>query len=106
MTSHSANQARAALEALFETRPAFVAAPEQSFDTPTNLDEVIAADAALTWGFDSYRWYRGRDTRGVLHVFRFQRGKPVTDWQSQLRAQRLLSVEGPFRTSQQATAAH
>lgn len=103
MSSLTQTEARAALHALFEPR-SFVAyaEPEIEIEPPHNLDAAISADAAMSWEVESYRWYRGTDAKGVNRVFRFRRGRPVDEWQAHLKAQRLTSVNGPFRTQQHA----
>ena len=94
----------AALNALFEPHPTFAREPEPETEPPANLDEVVSADAAMPWDGPVHRWYRGLDDKGILRVFRFQRGKGLDDWKALLKSQRLASVNGPFRTQQHALA--
>ena len=72
-------------------------------EVPSNLDMVIEREQqAEPRGDTRFRWYRGADARGVIHVFRFQRGGSVAHWQQGLRSQQLVAVSGPFRARSQA----
>lgn len=71
-----------------------------------HLDETIAADAAVSWDFEAYRWYQGKDSQGVTRTFRFKRGQPLDQWHSLLRAQKLCTLDGPFRTQTAAARPH
>lgn len=93
----------AALEALFTDFPTerlAPVAPEHTF--PTEMDSAIEADAAIQWEFESFRWYSGVDVHGIRRFFRFKRGLSLEQWHQLLQTQRLCSVEGPFRTLNQA----
>lgn len=89
-----------ALEALFGQSP--TPANDVALAVPSNLDATVEADMHTVWDGPLYRWYRGRDGAGVLRVFRFQRGASLVQWHELLAAQRLTSVEGPFRSQAHA----
>ena len=73
---------------------------------PCNLDPIIEREhRAPPLGDSDFRWYRGADSQGVIHVFRFQRGGSVENWQHGLRSQQLVDVSGPFRAKSQALIA-
>ena len=97
----SSSQTLAALHALFEPAPVAI---EPEPELPTNLDTHVLADAAAAWDLVGYRWYNGVDTRGVLHIFRFQRGNSLEKWHALLHSQKLQTVGGPFRTQSHAQA--
>lgn len=106
----SAAQVRAALDALFDTptptpaTPAVAASP--SPEPPHNLDDAIRADAELSWEVETHRWFAGRDARGIVRIFRFQRGFSLMAWHETLRKQMLTSVTGPYRNQGQAQREH
>ena len=96
-----------ALHALFAPAPAtvYLATVAEPVTIPDNLDAQISADEATSLDTPMFRWYRGTDAKGIVRVFRFQRGHTLAQWREQLTTQQLCSVSGPFRTVAQAQAA-
>lgn len=77
-------------------------------EVPAHLDSFIRADreafSALADARAGWRWYRGVDGAGVVHIFQFQRGGPIELWHRSLTLRGLRSVSGPFRSQHHAHA--
>jgi len=88
-------------------KPLFLVVPSDSEQVtlPSNLDEAILADEGQVVGVALYRWFKGVDSKGVVHYFKFQRGLALVAWHELLRRQQLSQVAGPFRTLERARAA-
>ena len=71
-----------ALHALFAPVQAtvYLATVAEPVTIPDNLDAQISADEATTLDTPMFRWYRGTDAKGIVRVFRFQRGHTLAQW--------------------------
>lgn len=94
-----------ALNALFAPAPVYAKDEPAAVEIPHTLDAVIESDLGFTSDVPLYRWYKGQDTKGVIHVMRFQRGQSLEQWHENLARQKLVSVQGPYRSAAQAQTA-
>lgn len=94
-----------ALNALFAPAPVYAQEEVQAIEIPHTLDAVIESDLGFTSDVPLYRWYKGQDAKGVIHVVRFQRGLSLEQWHESLARQKLVSVQGPYRSATQAQTA-